>query len=32
MNERVALLGGRMTIDSTPEGAGTMVSAELPLS
>jgi signal transduction histidine kinase len=31
MNERVALLGGRMTIDST-EGAGTMVSAELPLS
>jgi signal transduction histidine kinase len=30
MRERVALLGGRLSIEST-EGAGTMVTAELPL-
>ena len=30
MRERVALLGGRMTVDSS-EGAGTMLKAEVPL-
>ena len=30
MRERVALLGGRLTIDSS-EGAGTMVKAEVPV-
>jgi signal transduction histidine kinase len=30
MRERVALLGGRLTIDST-EGAGTMLTAEVPV-
>lgn len=30
MSERVALLGGRLSVEST-EGAGTMVTAELPL-
>jgi signal transduction histidine kinase len=30
MEERVTLLGGRMTIESSP-GAGTTVNAELPL-
>jgi signal transduction histidine kinase len=30
MRERVALLGGHLTVDST-EGAGTMLTAELPL-
>jgi signal transduction histidine kinase len=31
MNERVALLGGRLTVEST-SGAGTTVVAEVPLS
>jgi signal transduction histidine kinase len=30
MSERIALVGGRMTIDSAP-GAGTTITAELPL-
>jgi two-component system sensor histidine kinase DegS len=30
MRERVALLGGHLTVDST-EGAGTMLTAELPI-
>jgi signal transduction histidine kinase len=30
MQERIVLLGGRMTIDSSP-GAGTAINAELPL-
>jgi signal transduction histidine kinase len=31
MRERVSLLGGRMSVEST-RGAGTMLSAEVPLS
>ena len=31
MRERVALLGGRMTVESS-EGAGTMLTAEVPLA
>ena len=30
MRERIALLGGRLTIEST-EGAGTMLTAEVPI-
>jgi signal transduction histidine kinase len=30
MQERVALLGGHLTIEST-EGAGTMLTAEVPI-
>jgi signal transduction histidine kinase len=31
MRERVSLLGGRLSVDST-EGAGTMLSAEVPVT
>jgi signal transduction histidine kinase len=31
MRERVSLLGGRLSVEST-EGAGTMLSAEVPVT